>query len=282
VSGQLWGITTTDSPGATGYNTGFATSLDPWSTLIDKQNDCTFASSEIGEQGYTRCFGATSAASPITAGIAGLLLSVDPGLSRTGVYDILRNTADKIDGAQCAYVSGLSKLCGWGRVNAFAALEETSGTTLVGEAKSGTEVGVRIGITWIANAIDRTTVNLPAGGPQGFPVVHVARVTPDSHIELQLGFRRDAGTAGDATEVVAALQPAAFLGGSALYAGLNIAVRRLDTGTASTTEGAYGGAVGYRWLPGSNLSLRLEARYRYWPGPSLHEAGLALAAGVIL
>jgi subtilisin family serine protease len=81
---------------------------------------------------YTDVFGGTSSATPLVAGIAGLMLSVNPELTVDQVRDILRKTADKI-GDKSTYTTdsssnnnGLShsKLYGYGRINGLAAVTE--------------------------------------------------------------------------------------------------------------------------------------------------------------
>lgn len=72
----------------------------------------------------TSSFGGTSAAASITAGVAALVLSVNPALSAVQVRDVLRGTADKI--GTVAYVNGFNNEYGYGRINARAALEQTA------------------------------------------------------------------------------------------------------------------------------------------------------------
>lgn len=80
--------------------------------------------------GYTNNFGGTSAATPITAGIAGLMLDVSPTLTRLEVQRALQDTTDRIEDSLGAYsaVSGYSSPAsgiathGYGRVNAFEAV----------------------------------------------------------------------------------------------------------------------------------------------------------------
>ncbi len=96
------GITTTDILGADGYFSG------------DYYDD----------------FGGTSSATPLTAGIAGLMLSVDQRLSREQVQRLLQDTADKIEDLEGKYssITGYSTPAngnathGFGRVNAFEAV----------------------------------------------------------------------------------------------------------------------------------------------------------------
>lgn len=72
---------------------------------------------------YYLDFGGASAAAPLVAGIAGLMLSADPGLTREELEAILVRTADKIDPVHAAYDSnGFSRRAGYGRVNAARAV----------------------------------------------------------------------------------------------------------------------------------------------------------------
>jgi subtilisin family serine protease len=76
---------------------------------------------------YRYDFNGTSAATPIVAGVAALLLSAYSDLSREEVYDILRVSADKIDLEGGEYdATGHSPFYGFGRVNARRALEEAA------------------------------------------------------------------------------------------------------------------------------------------------------------
>lgn len=98
----FYGLTTTDRTGAVGY-TGNNYALP----------DDLFAG--------------TSAATPVAAGVAALVLSRDPGLTSREVQLRLESTADKIDPAGGNYdaVTGHSDQYGSGRVNALAALQAT-------------------------------------------------------------------------------------------------------------------------------------------------------------
>lgn len=65
---------------------------------------------------FSHVFGGTSAACPQVAGVAALMLSVNPSLSETQVRTTLQNTATDMG------PSGFDNTFGYGRVNAFAAL----------------------------------------------------------------------------------------------------------------------------------------------------------------
>jgi subtilisin family serine protease len=69
---------------------------------------------------YTNGFGGTSAATPIAAGAAAVVLSKKAGLSAQQLKDLLERTADKIGGSFDQ--NGHSDLFGFGRINLFAAL----------------------------------------------------------------------------------------------------------------------------------------------------------------
>lgn len=95
------GIVTTDRSGASGYQSGDYTTVAR--------------------------FGGTSSATPLVAGLCGLILSVNPDLTAVDVRGILRTTSDKIDPANGNYdPNGHSRIYGYGRVNARRAVEEAN------------------------------------------------------------------------------------------------------------------------------------------------------------
>lgn len=82
-------------------------------------------------KGYTGTFGGTSAATALVAGIAALVLSVNPNLAGTAVKQILQDTADKIKDpepdmilGECGgtYINGHSRWFGYGKINAASAV----------------------------------------------------------------------------------------------------------------------------------------------------------------
>lgn len=79
---------------------------------------------ERGNAGMYKHFGGTSSATPLVAGICGLMLSVNPDLTAKQVKEILIKTADKI-GSPLEYdSSGHSLKYGYGKVNADKAVKE--------------------------------------------------------------------------------------------------------------------------------------------------------------
>jgi subtilisin family serine protease len=73
--------------------------------------------------GYTSGFGGTSSATPLVAGICGLVLTANPNLTLAELKDILKKSSDKIGGASQYDANGHSDLFGFGRINALKAVK---------------------------------------------------------------------------------------------------------------------------------------------------------------
>ncbi|MFO1288627.1 MAG: S8 family serine peptidase [Rubrivivax sp.] len=98
------GIWTTDRTGKQGYNPGRAADGDVAGL-------------------FTNSFGGTSSACPGAAGVAALVLSVNPAATREEVKDILKRASERIDPQGGQYnAAGRSKFYGWGRLNAKTAV----------------------------------------------------------------------------------------------------------------------------------------------------------------
>jgi subtilisin family serine protease len=95
--------------------------------------------------GYTSDFGGTSAAAPIAAGVAALLISVNPNLTWVEVRDLLYKSADKIDGAVNYNSLGHSDQYGYGRVNAMRAIDAIS---VIGEAIRGSGIADNLDLVY--------------------------------------------------------------------------------------------------------------------------------------
>jgi subtilisin family serine protease len=70
---------------------------------------------------YTGIFGGTSAATPLVAGVVGLILSRNPNLTQRQVRRILKSTVDRI-GPEPYDARGRNDRYGFGRINAFEAV----------------------------------------------------------------------------------------------------------------------------------------------------------------
>lgn len=72
---------------------------------------------------YTNSFGGTSSATPLAAGVAALILSLNPSLGWDQVRKYMCDTAEKIDPKHGKYINGYSRIFGYGRINACEALK---------------------------------------------------------------------------------------------------------------------------------------------------------------
>ncbi len=103
------GIWTTDRSGNRGYNSG---GFDAEHIVGDADGK------------YTATFGGTSSACPGVAGIAALMLAVNPDLTYSQVKEVMKNSCDRIDEEFGNYDSnGHSPFYGYGRINALKAVQ---------------------------------------------------------------------------------------------------------------------------------------------------------------
>ncbi len=134
-------VTTTDRTGTAGYNNTNTNPTGPCPTAEP-------APPPASDRDYTHCFGGTSSATPLTAGIVALALDVAPALTRPQVQSLLQDTADRVEDSVGAYsdVNGFSNPGGapthaWGRVNAFEAVRVVAPAAQGG--KDGIDVFLR-------------------------------------------------------------------------------------------------------------------------------------------
>lgn len=124
-------ITTTDRSGAPGYNANNPVAGCP--------------TAEPGNTNYTHCFGGTSSASPLTAGVAGLLKSANSALTPVQVRRLLQDSADKMQhsvgnySANNAYSSVNTHA--YGRLNAFEATRIVA--PVANNGRGGVDIFVR-------------------------------------------------------------------------------------------------------------------------------------------
>lgn len=111
-TGEVWSI---DIPGLRGYN--------PWrGPYYPQVPDEELPNWGKNYSAYTGRFGGTSAACPQVAGVAALILSVNPNLTHFEVFNILTRTSDKVGGY--TYTNGRSNELGYGRLNAYRAISQ--------------------------------------------------------------------------------------------------------------------------------------------------------------
>jgi subtilisin family serine protease len=112
-------IPTTDRQGDEGYNPNIPIHL--W-------NGGTILTNDYPDQDYTVWFNGTSSACPHVAGVAALILSVNPNLTQVQVQQIIESTAQKVGGYNYQTTSGhpngtWNNEMGYGLVNAYAAVQ---------------------------------------------------------------------------------------------------------------------------------------------------------------
>jgi subtilisin family serine protease len=109
---EMWSL---DMPGSAGYNPV-------------KDTDCGslpvvgsyLPTSGTNYLAYTGRFGGTSHACPVVAGVAALILSINPNLTPQQVFNIITSSSNDVGGY--TYTNGWSAELGHGRVNAFNAV----------------------------------------------------------------------------------------------------------------------------------------------------------------
>lgn len=97
-----------------------------WTTDLRNEYNSDQVATNTGDifGNYTNSFNGTSSACPGAAGVAALILSVNPSLSYLEVKDIIRHTCDQIDKKNGLYdEDGHSEWYGYGRVNAKHAVQ---------------------------------------------------------------------------------------------------------------------------------------------------------------
>jgi subtilisin-like proprotein convertase family protein len=137
------GIWTVDRGGQQGYNTG-------------DNGDGDVAGN------FTSTFGGTSSAAPGAAGVAALVLSVNPSLKSHEVKELLKNACDKIDPQGGNYsTAGRSAKYGYGRLNAL---------TAVALAQPQPQNSLTVGRTFDAPLPDLQTVSFAVSVTDATPV----------------------------------------------------------------------------------------------------------------
>lgn len=95
----------------------------------------------------------TSMACPLTAGLAALMLSMNPTLSPDDVENCLKNTADNIYPLNSGYIGAL----GAGRINAFLAIQCVSGAPIANFSPDATQVCVGSTVQFTDNSFMNPT-----------------------------------------------------------------------------------------------------------------------------
>lgn len=123
---EAWSI---DIPGDTGYNPVHDRDCDTGTLPVIGS---ILPNTGVNNLAYTGRFGGTSYACPQVAGVAALMLSINPNLTQQQVFNILTSNADQVGGY--TYTNGRSNEMGFGRLNACRAVSQVLPTiaTLTG------------------------------------------------------------------------------------------------------------------------------------------------------
>ena len=106
---------------------------------------------------YKMNFGGTSAATPLAAGIAALMLSQNPSLTAEEVRTLMHNTCDQIGGVTYG-PDGTSPMYGYGRVNAAKAVASALPTLSIQDAEAFVKVtDSAVPMTFVIN-LDAPTI----------------------------------------------------------------------------------------------------------------------------
>ena len=116
ITGETFEMWSLDIPGDAGYNSWHNNGVCSNAPAVGE----LLLNAGTNFMSYTGRFGGTSHSCPVIAGVAALVLSVNPNLSQQNVFDILTSSTDKVGGY--TYTNGQSNETGYGRVNAYKAV----------------------------------------------------------------------------------------------------------------------------------------------------------------
>ncbi|GAB3413015.1 S8 family serine peptidase [Niabella aquatica] len=175
-------IPTTDITGTGGYNPYIP--IHPWS-------GGTKISTDYSDQSYTVWFNGTSAATPHVAGVAALVLSINPNLTQKQVANIIEQTSQKVGGYSYTTTSGRpngswNNEMGYGLLNAFAAVTAASCTTVYYNNQT-----VNTNTTVAGCSIESTNVTVNSGAKLTFTAVNYILMNAD--FEVKSGAEFEAG-----------------------------------------------------------------------------------------
>jgi subtilisin family serine protease len=167
--------------------------------LVSAMGDPNFGQSGLGVttttsgSGYTNSFGGTSAASPIVAGVVGLMLEANPNLGWRDVQHILVNTSRKNDPNHASWVTNAAgrqhnDFYGFGTVDATAAVNAARTWTNVGPELVGSGSAV----------VNQNIPDSPGSGQFGSAVFSTINIASNLYIEnVEVVLNTTGGFGGD-------------------------------------------------------------------------------------
>ncbi|MEW6417168.1 MAG: S8 family serine peptidase [Nitrospirota bacterium] len=145
-------------------------------------DDVVLTREPISISGYNyESYGGTSMVAPHVSGVAGLILSLNPGLSYSQVKDIILNTVDTIPSLSGITMTG-------GRVNAMNALQNALPPTAPGSLSASAISSSQIDLSWTDNSSNETGFKIErkvdAGGTYSEIATVGANITTNSDTGL--------------------------------------------------------------------------------------------------
>lgn len=119
TAGETWEAWSLDLPGDAGKN--YVKEADHVGVGALPTVFSYLPTSGTNYKDYTGRFGGTSYSAPLVAGVAALMLSLEPGLTPQEIFGMLISTTDKV--GTNSYSSGRNNYMGYGRLNAARAVE---------------------------------------------------------------------------------------------------------------------------------------------------------------
>ena len=266
ITGETFEMWSIDIPGNAGYNP-WAGGVNPPVQGEELPDDGT------NFQSYTGRFGGTSHSCPVVAGVAALLLSINPEFSYMDVFEILTNTADKVGGF--TYTSGHCNEMGFGRVNAFNAVTEAidritvTGTSIVcysGSTFTASHAPLGSSISWHTSS----NLSVLSGGNTLTPTIGAINTSVSGIDTIQILFTLNGNiTEGPELEVwtgkpgVPVTNPSGYPTIELMYGGmLNVSLS--ETPGANATSGNWWSSGSIENLNSTGSSCMFEATENGW------------------
>jgi subtilisin family serine protease len=174
IAGEGFEVWTIDIPGNAGYN--------QWNNanfpLVAPAFGEVMPGFGVNNLSYTGRMGGTSSSCPEVAGVAALMLSVNPNLNQQQVFNILTQTADRVGGY--TYTNGWCAELGNGRLDACEAVTKT--LTQVGANVVQTDCNT--GIISVPNVNSVTVYTWEVNGDLLIDGLSTTKTTTDNFINV--------------------------------------------------------------------------------------------------
>lgn len=158
----------------------------------------------------------------------------------------------------------------------------------VAQGRPIVEIGTRLGATiQHVTGSTLTEISVPGAGILGQPTIYATFfATPEVFVEPDVAFNVITGGGSTVTTFggsanIGYLIPTATPD-AAPFVAASGALQHISGGGTSSTEGAVGGRVGYRFVVQSSFAVRLEAGYRRWFSSHVNEITIGLGLGGII